>query len=132
MVSTKLAIIGLSSKMLHMLQSIYRNAKSMVHCNNSRSYSKLFPQSKSIHQGCNLSPLLFSLFMNDLESYLNCNPSGSCQLNNHRLRLLMFADDIILLTDTETGPQNSTKRLEEFCNGWELSINIKLLVFTCL
>ena len=111
--------------MLHMLQSIYRNTKSMVHCNNS--YSKLFPQSKGVCQGCNLSLLLFSLslFMNDLESYLNCNPSGSCQLSNLRLRLLMFADDIVLLAETETGLQNSINRLEEFCNGWELSINIE-------
>ena len=102
----------------------------MVYCNNS--YSKLFPQSKGVCQGCNLRPLLFSVFMNDLESYLNCNLSGSCQLNNLRPWLLMFADDIVLLADTETGLQNSINRLEEFCNGWELSINIektKILVF---
>ena len=46
----------------------------------------------------------------------------------------MFADDIdiVLLANTETGLQNSINRLEEFCNGWELSINIektKILIF---
>ena len=32
---------------------------------------------------------------------------------------------VVLLADTETGLQNSINRLEEFCNGWELSINIE-------
>ena len=116
--------------MLHLLQSIYQNAKSRVYANNS--FSEPFLQSKGVRQGCNLSPLLFSLYMNDLQSYLNCNLSGSCKLNNHKIRLLMFADDIVLLTDSAEGLQNSINRLVEFCNGWDLSINIektKVLIF---
>ena len=85
----KLAHVGLSSKMLRILQSISLNANSLVYSNNS--YSKPFPHSKGVCQGCNLSPLLFSLFMNDLEDYLKNHSSGSCQLNSYRLQLMMFA-----------------------------------------
>ena len=78
------------------------------------TYSNSFSHSKGAQKGCNLSPLRFSLFINDLESYIESNPSGSCQLNGCRLRLLMFADDIVLLADLEKGLQGSINRLEEF------------------
>ena len=42
----KLAHIGLSSKILHMLQSIYENANSKVYCNNL--FSEPFPHSKGV------------------------------------------------------------------------------------
>ena len=38
----------------------------------------------------------------------------------------MFADDIVLLADTEKSLQESINRLEEF---WDLSINIKIVIF---
>ena len=39
-------------------------------------HSELFPCNIGVHQGENLSPVLFSLYLNDLELYLqrkNCN-----------------------------------------------------------
>ena len=123
--------VGLSSKMLHILQSMYllKCSNSLVHSNNS--YSKPFPHSKGMRQGCNLSPLLFSLFMNDLEDYLKNHSSGSCQFNSYSygLQLMMFTDDIVLLTDIEKGLQVSLNRVEEFCSNWDLSINTKIAVF---
>ena len=76
--------------------------------------------------------MLCSLYVNDLESYLSCNPSGYCQLNSYKLHLLKFTDDIVLLANSREGLQNSINRLEEFCDGWDLSINIektKVLIF---
>ena len=78
-----------------------------------------------MRQGCNLSPLLFTLFMNDLDGFLESHSSGSCILNNCRLRLMMFADDIVLLADSAKGLQESINRLEEFYRNWDLSINIE-------
>ena len=61
--------------------------------------------------------------MNDLEDYLKNHSSDPCQLNSYRLQLMMFADDIVLLADTEKGLQESLNGLEEFCSNWDLSIN---------
>ena len=119
----KLAHVGLSSKILHKLQSIYSNANSLVYFSNL--YSKPFPHSKGMRQGCNLSPL-YCLFTNDLEDYLKNHSSDSCQLNSYRLQLMMFTDDIVLLDDTEKGLQGSLNRLEEFCSIWDQSINIQI------
>ena len=42
----KLAHIGLSSKILHMLQSIYKSANSKVYCSNL--FSEPFPHAKGV------------------------------------------------------------------------------------
>ena len=70
--------------------------------------------------------------MNHLEGFLESHSSGSCILNNCRLCLMMFVDDIVLLADSATGLQESINRLEEFCRNWDLSINIektKVVIF---
>ena len=90
----KTCLCWLKLKILHMLQSIYSNANSIVCSNNL--YSKPFPHSKGVCQRCNLSPLLFNLFMDDLEGYLENHSLSSCQLNSYRLPLILFADDIVL------------------------------------
>ena len=85
-----------------------------------------------MRQGCNLSPLLFSLYISDLETYLATNIAGSITLSNLIAQLLLFADDLVLLADSESGLQNSMDRLDEFCKTWDLKINIektKVVIF---
>jgi len=126
----KLMSIGLSTKMLNILQSIYKDATSLVFSNDVYSYP--FPCSKGVCQGYNLCPLLFSLYINDLKSYLMSNSTGFIQLNRAKLYLLMFADDIILLADSSSSLQDSINHLNNFCNKWKLQINTvktKVLIF---
>ena len=126
----KLASMGLSTKMLNILQSMYGKATSKVSANNT--YSASFPCRKGVGQGCNLSPLLFSLFINNLETYLTSNESGSFTLSSLQTHLLLFADDLMLLADSHSGLQESMNRLNEFCKAWELHVNIektKVIVF---
>ena len=99
----KLTSYGLSSTMLNILQSMYNQASSRVTLNSETSDEFLYR--KGVCQGCNLSPLLFSLFINDLEKYLLENNSGSIEINSSPLRLLLFADDLVLLSDLSTGLQ---------------------------
>lgn len=48
-------------------------------------------------QGDNLSPTLFSIFINDLATEVKELNKG-VQMNNEKNCLLLFADDIVLLT----------------------------------
>ena len=82
----KLASMGLSTKMLNILQNMYGKATSKESANNT--YSAFFPCCKGVRQGCNLSPLLFSLFINDLETYLTFNESASFTLSSLQTHLL--------------------------------------------
>ena len=115
---------------MSILKSMYANATSRVVANNSRSSH--FPCLKGVRQGCSLSPLLFSLFISDLESYLAENRAGYVTLAHQEVRLLLFADDLVLLADSIKGLQDSIDRLDEFCKAWKLNINIdktKVVIF---
>ena len=87
--------------------------------------SSPFPCNKGVRQGCNLSPLLFNLYISDLESYLQSTDAGSITLANLKVQLLLFADDLVLLADSEAGLKKSMEHLDKFCKEWELRLNIK-------
>ena len=122
--------MGVSKKSLNLLQFMYRKASCRVNANNILSSS--FPCCKGVRQGCNLSLLQFSLYISDLETYLATNIAGSITLSNLKAQLLLFADDLVLLANSESGLQNAMDRLDEFCKTWDLKINIektKVVIF---
>ena len=68
--------MNINQQMLEMLQSIYHStAASCVKLSNN-TVSESFPCQKEVHQGRNLSPLLFHLFTADLQKELRKNKSG--------------------------------------------------------
>jgi hypothetical protein len=61
--------------MLNVIQNIYKDIKSNIIFNNSKS--DYFPCDNGIRQGENLSPFLFAIFLNYLEDFLeNHNVTG--------------------------------------------------------
>ena len=119
---TKLCQIRISHQMLRILQSIYATAKSCVEVSNNCATS-YFHCHKGVRQGCNLSPLRFSLFTSSLETILKMNMSGvelttSCRV----LDLLMYADDIVLISSA-TGLKKHLHTLQSFCKDWKLNMN---------
>ena len=97
-------------------------------------------------QGENLSPLLFSLYLNDLQEFLQEAHMGLkeiCDLATHtfdnnlcallKLYILLYADDTVLLAGSPKDLQNSINLMEEYCHLWKLKINVsksKVTVFS--
>ena len=99
-------------------------------CKNKKGLTPTFSIEVGTRQGCNLSPTLFNLFLNDLPSQFNsdCKP---VIINDIKLSCLMYADDLVLISETEKGMHNCLLTLETFCKKWRLTINIektKLLI----
>ena len=55
---------GVGGKFLDIIKSMYQKVKSCFRANNG--LTNVFSHSRGVRQGCLLSPLLFSLFLNDL------------------------------------------------------------------
>ena len=123
----KLTKVGIQGKILEVIKGLYVQVKSCVFLNGKKS--DFFISARGVRQGENLSPLLFSLFVNDIEeefinsgcSYITLNDN---QLDNLiRLLILMYADDTIILADSEANIQKALNALQMYCNKWKLEIN---------
>ena len=63
----KLYKVGIQGKLLRIVTDMYEKVKSCVKLNSS--YSDVFQYAAGLRQGEVMSPLLFSLFVDDLELY---------------------------------------------------------------
>ena len=73
-------------------------------------------------QGCNLSLALFNFFISDLAHTIHGMDSG-IQCDGVQDPILMYADDIVLLVDSEEKLQEMLEALYIFCDEWDLEIN---------
>ena len=122
----KLSRLGLSRKMIVLLQKLYENTTSQIWDGNCLS-KHLFVE-QGVKQGCLLSPLLFTLFLNDLNDFL----PGGVTIANTVVKVLKYADDIVLLSDSPSTLQIMINSLHIYCLQWALKINLdksKILVF---
>ena len=92
--------------------------------------SQEFLYSIGVKQGCILSPLLFNLFLDDIVKSLETENIGIHL--SETLFILLYADDIILLAESEEDLQTLLYKLESYCILNEMKINInktKFMIF---
>ena len=130
MMSTKLLECGVKGNFFNIIKSMYSNTKSYIKYNNLNS--TLFKTNTGIKQGCNLSCLIFAVYLNDLEKTMENRNCKGININNRhnqytmlKLFTLLYADDTIILANTEKDLQHSLKIYSEYCNQWKLIVNIE-------
>lgn len=122
----KLFSMGISFKFVRMIESLYESTKSAVW--NGHELSTYFDTTSGVKQGCLLSPLLFALYINDLHEYLE----GGIVIQERNIRILMYADDIVIMAEEIQILQSMIHKLEEYCNMWNMEVNTsksKIMVF---
>ena len=97
----KLYQYGVKGKFFKVIKSMYSSIKSCVKTDES-SITEMFSCNKGIRQSDGLSPVLFSLFMNDLPQYFRDDHCPGIMLGSHFLNCLMHADDLGLLWDLKS------------------------------
>ena len=73
-------------------------------------------------KSCHLS--YFQSFLSDIEMHLGQNIQSGITLGQLQLYLLLFADDAVLVSETPEGLQRSLDNLHDYCNKWNLKVNI--------
>ena len=127
----KLIKYGVRGKMLDTIMSMYKNIKSRVKLDNK--LSQKFSCMAGVRQGECLSPILFALYLNDLEQELITKGAVGVDTGLHKLKLkLLYADDITIFSESASGLQNGLNILHDYCQKWKLTVNVdksKVMVF---
>ena len=134
----KLLSNSINGKMLHIIHNMYQGIKSSVTVNGENS--TFFACDCGVRQGENLSPILFSLYLNDLEHFLLHKDLKGITIditNNEimiymRLFTLLYADDTVLMADSAEDMQNCLNEFASYCRSWKLKINTektKIVIF---
>ena len=127
---------GIQGKILNVIKSLYAQVKSCVFLNGHKS--GYFISARGVRQGENLSPFLFSLFVNDIETELLKYGCNHIRIDDHldnfiKLLVLMYADDTIILADSKENLQLALNALKIYCEKWKLEINCsktKITIFS--
>ena len=108
----KLYKFNVRGHFLNILKDMYSSLLYSVKTEHGLSPS--FETKIGIKQGCILSPTLFSLYLNDLNDCfdISCDP---VVIDTTKISSLLYADDIVLLSNTAEGLQNALNKLRNFC-----------------
>ena len=96
---TLLQKAGIHGKMFQTLKGMYQHVKASVRVGSK--VTDYFDCMSGVRQGCVLSPLLFSIFLSELQ-----------------VELLGYADDIALVSDSVADLQKKIDCLEHYCIKW--------------
>ena len=72
------------------------------------------------------------MYLNDLENEFVTKGVAGLDIGMLKLFLLLYADDIVIFSNTSDGFQRGLNVLSDYCNKWNLMVNVdktKIMVF---
>lgn len=104
---------GVSSRLRKRILEIYEKTKSVVRI--KVKYGKR--TTKGVRQGCPLSPFLFNILIRDTENaFLVGTMWGKVKVGGEKVKVLEYADDLVILSEEEEGMRWLLNRFEMYCN----------------
>ena len=116
----KLINLGITGDIYSAIRSFYHSLMSCVRVGGH--YTDWFPITSGIRHGDSLSPVLFSIFIDDLAEKVRELNSGVL-LGGLQIRVLSYADDVVLMAPCKEDCQNQLWALHEWCTQLWMSIN---------
>jgi hypothetical protein len=110
---TVLKSLGVQDWYLDTLRAMYSDVRLRVRLGGQQGDT--LPSTRGVKQGDPLSPLLFGLFIDRFKSFLAARaPTLGVRVTGRHLRAILYADDIVLLTERTQDLQALLDVLEEF------------------
>ena len=113
-----LETIGIRGPILDCIKSLYRYMYShdIAAVRTQEGISDIFDCLMGVKQGCPLGATLFGLFVDCLEQYLiDKLGHGAPSLSGVLIPLLLYADDLTIISTTPAGLQRQLNALQLFC-----------------
>ena len=120
----KLKSYGITGKFFNVLKTMYSHDSTRIKIGDELS-DIIYPN-QGVKQGCILSPLLFNIFLSDLPKTLNTMENYAPIIGNTtKLNCIIWADDVIILSESEKGLNNMLERLATYTEENSMEINIE-------
>ena len=113
---------GVRGKMWRVVKGMYHIVESAVLV--GEESTEWFELQAGVRQGCVMSPILFSLFINGLARELKEQGQG-VDIGGRRVQMLLYADDIVLLAETPGDLQRMLQVVSEYSQKWRFRVNPK-------
>lgn len=117
---------GIPDYLVNTIVAMYEQTSYLIEGESFRSH-------KGLKQGCPLSPLLFAIYIADMDETLRRNQIGGLVVGGKKIYSLAFADDITLLARDAPALKDMIKALHRYEKRKHLEINVaksKVLVFS--
>ena len=119
----KLLKSGIRGPIFNIIKDMYCNTASQV--KHSGVFSNNFECNLGVRQGESLSPFLFTLFLYDIGAALESGGFRGVSMSDITIRTLLYADDLLLISDLTEDLQLGIDILFDYCTRWKLNINIE-------
>ena len=125
----RLKTLGINGIFLRNIESMYKHTLYSIKLKNS--YLDPISSNLGLKQGCPLSPMLFNLYIDDVMNIFDeqCDP---VPVLDTFLSHFLYADDLVLLSQSRAGLQRCLDKLHQFSSKKRLSVSIdksKTIVF---
>ena len=115
---------GVNGHMLKTLKSMYKSVSSCVKAS-TNNITPYFDCDSGVRQGCMISPLLFSFYVNELVEVMESGKVRGIFTSQDAkdILMLLYADDLSILSDTIGHLQRKLNILYIFCSMNDLNVN---------
>ena len=111
---------GIKGKMWRVIKNIYEKVESSVLVNEFQT--EFFEVVVGLRQGCVLSPVLFSIFINELAEKIK-NLGKGIKMGRSKVCILLFADDIVIIAESKEELQMMMNATFELSRKWRFNFN---------
>ena len=113
---------GIRGKMWRIIRSLYKKIRSCIILGKEKTES--FDIEVGVRQGCVISPILFSIFINRLAKEIVQSGIG-VMVKDRKISILLYADDIVLIAETKEDLQIGMDIVARFGKKWRCKYSIK-------
>lgn len=107
----RLKQIGMNGLFLQNIKAMYENTKYSIKLKDG--YLDPIASNLGLRQGCPLSPMLFNLYIEDIKEVFD-NTCEPITLQDIKINHFLYADDLVLVSHSANGLQNSLDKLASF------------------
>jgi hypothetical protein len=114
--------LGVRGRMWRILKNLYSGVQSAVKVDLFRT--QYFDVETGLRQGCPLSPLLYSVFINGIIRCVETSGEGIKINERSTCTALLYADDIVVLACSPGGLQRCLDAADTYSRQWRFEFNV--------